>query len=120
MACTKAKARSGSVKADKITSMPYRPPELIDKGSRRVFFGAEVEVSAATATAYDCASWGNPDGPKIYMLHYFFKHLKRNPRIELMAAMDQSLKLEELHWDLCCRATRRPTAVLALQDLVHK
>ena len=101
MACTNAEAKSCSIKAAMINSMPYRPRELIDKGSRRVFFGAEVEVSAATATAYDCASWGNPDGPKIYMLDYFFKRLKRNPPIDLMAAMDQSLKLEELHWELC-------------------
>ena len=69
MACTNAEAKSGSIKAAMINSMPYRPRELIDKGSRRVFFGAEVEVSAATATAYDCASWGNPHGPKIYMLY---------------------------------------------------
>ena len=76
LACAKAEAQRGLIRADMINSLAYRPPELIDKGRRRVSFGAEVDVWAASATAYDCASWGNPEGPKIYMLHYFFKHFE--------------------------------------------
>ena len=56
------------------------------------------------------ASWGNPEGPKIYMLHYFFKHFERNPRIDLMAARDLSLK----------RFVEPDHAPLVLQDLMMR
>ena len=124
MACTNAEAKSGSIKAAMINSMPYRPRELIDKGSRRIFFGAEVDVWAATATAYDCASNGNPHGPKIYMYQNYMKGLPSplNATEQALRRLAPEDKIEkDFIWNCVCRrAARRPTAAAALQDLLQK
>ena len=124
IALTKVEANSGTVKAEMVNSTPYRPPELLDKGCKRTSFGAEVDVWAATATAYDCASKGNPHGPKIYMYQNYMKGLASplnatEQALRRLAPEDKILK--DFIWNCVTRsAARRPTAAAALQDLLQK
>ena len=126
MARTKAEARKGDMRADRVSTFAYRAPELIQKGETRVGFGAEIDVWSACATAYDCASWGNPQGPKIYMLQFYLEQgakrvidmmVARNVALKRLASDDSVLRifLEE-----CARwPARRPSADLCLHNLTN-
>ena len=124
IAVTKVVASSGSIKADHVNSTPYRPPELIERGCKRTYFGAEVDVWAAAATAYECASQGNPRGPKIYVYHHYMKGFASplqatGQALKRLAPEDKILK--EFITNCVSRgAARRPTAAAALQDLLQK
>ena len=126
LACTKVEARKGDMRADMVTTFAYRAVELIQKGEKRVKFGAEIDVWSACATAYDCASWGNPQGPKIYMLQFYLEQGAKRV-IDMMVARNMALKrlaydesVLRIFLEECARwPARRPSADLCLHNLTN-
>ena len=124
MACTNAEARKGDTRADMVSTKDYRAPELLQKGNKCVTFGAEIDVWSACATAYDCASFGNPRGPRIYMMQYWMEQ----EVIDMKEARDMALR--RLTWDdsvlrtfleECARwPLNRPSADICLHSLTNR
>ena len=123
---TQAEAQQGD-KANAINSLPYRPPELLRMGTRRVAFGGEVDVWALGATAFDIAAFGNAKGPNIMMAHYFLLEGAAR-QIDVVVARDMALArlapddtlLKRMAAACAATTARRPSVEAAMQDLRHR